>query len=226
VIERELPIEIHGRYLVEPARDPARPAPLLVGFHGYGEPAEVMLARLVAIPGSDAWIRCAVQGLHRFYRGRDELVVASWMTRQGRLLAIDDNQRYVGRVVAALRDEHAVAGPLVYAGFSQGVAMAFRAAAHSGAPAAGVIAAGGDLPPDLHDIAWPGAPRVLYGRGAGDTWFDDAKLTRDAALLRAGGLEVATRVFAGGHEWLPEFSAAAGDFLAALLERPPVPRAR
>ena len=47
------------------------------------------------------------------------------MTRQDREAAIADNIDYVDRVVAATRT---AAEPLVFAGFSQGVAMAFRAA--------------------------------------------------------------------------------------------------
>jgi len=40
-----------------------------------------------------------VQGLHRFYRSRSEIVVASWMTKQDRELAIGDNIDYVRRAV-------------------------------------------------------------------------------------------------------------------------------
>ena len=35
-------------------------------------------------PGRGSWTRVSVQALHRFYRGRSEITVASWMTRQDR----------------------------------------------------------------------------------------------------------------------------------------------
>jgi len=38
---------------------------------------------------------------------------------------------------------------VVFAGFSQGVAMAFRAAVNAGRRVAGVISVGGDIPPEI-----------------------------------------------------------------------------
>ena len=124
--ERTIDAQTHGRYLVLPGSDSARP--LLVGFHGYGETAEEELNRLREIPGSDRWTLVSVQGLHQFYRRRTNEIVASWMTRQNRELAIADNIAYVARVIRALSDERSAGSTLVLAGFSQGVAMAFRAA--------------------------------------------------------------------------------------------------
>ena len=48
----------------------------------------------------------SVQGLHRFYQRRTNEVIASWMTRQDRELAIADNLAYVEGVIdAASRDD-------------------------------------------------------------------------------------------------------------------------
>src|ERR671914_443656 len=71
----------------------------------------------------------SVQALHRFYT-RHNTIVASWMTREDRELAIADNVDYVGRVLDDARRRYAAGGPLVFEGFSQGRAMAYRAAAH------------------------------------------------------------------------------------------------
>ena len=103
----------------------ARRAALFVGFHGYAETAEVQMERLAAVPGTDGWTLVAAQGLNRFYRGRTEDVVAGWMTRRDREDAIRDDTVYVGHVIGVTRT---AADPMVAAGFSQGVAMAFRAA--------------------------------------------------------------------------------------------------
>ena len=66
----------------------------------------------------------SIQGLHRFYsRGGD--VVASWMTKEDREQAIADNVDYVGKVLTTVADEFGITRPLIYVGFSQGVAMAF-----------------------------------------------------------------------------------------------------
>ena len=108
----------HGRYLVKRGESNR----LLIGFHGYGENAERHLAELEKLDVD--WTLVAIQALNRFYT-RSEEIVANWMTREDRELAIDDNIHYVHRVVEEL-------GPherLVFAGFSQGAAMAYRAAA-------------------------------------------------------------------------------------------------
>src|SRR5688572_4426743 len=96
-----LPATVHGRVLIEAPRGgrEARGAPLLVGFHGYGENAERHLEELAAIPGIDAWVLAAAQGLHPFYNTKSGEVVANWMTKQDRELAIADNAAYVRALV-------------------------------------------------------------------------------------------------------------------------------
>lgn len=202
-----------GRYLLEVPQG-SGPFPLLVGFHGYAENADRHLEALRALPGASGWILCAIQGLSRFYHPRTQEVIAGWMTRQDRELAIQDNVRYVGDVVARLKRELPLAGTLVYAGFSQGVAMAYRAAAFSGHHCHGLLALAGDVPPDLGEDDLTQLPPVLIGRGTEDTWYDTAKMTADLDRLATGGVQVETCVFTGGHEWHAEFYQAAGEFLA------------
>jgi len=67
------------------------------------------------------------------------------MTRQDREAAIADNLVYVDAVLTEVDREHPGAPRLVLTGFSQGVAMMFRAAAARSVD--GVIAVGGDVPP-------------------------------------------------------------------------------
>ena len=212
MIERTIPSSTHGRYLVEPA-DTAHPAPLLVGFHGYAEAAETQLERLRAIPGSQRWLLVSVQGLHRFYRRRSGDVVAGWMTRQDRELAIVDNRAFVAAVVDEVAQQWPLAPPLVFAGFSQGVAMAFRAACSSPRPVSGVIALGGDVPPELESASLARTRTALLGRGHRDEWYSADLFAADEARLRQAGVEVGTVVLDGGHEWTPAFSAEAGRFL-------------
>src|SRR3982751_1491847 len=76
-----VPTLTHGRVLARAPRAAAQKG-LLVGFHGYMENARIQMDRLEAVPGSAAWTLVSIQALHRFYRGRTEEVVASWMTRE------------------------------------------------------------------------------------------------------------------------------------------------
>ena len=210
-----IPATTHGRYLVAPAGRPG-PAPLLVGFHGYGEHAERHLAELDRIPGSARWTRVAVQALHRHYSESRRHVVGSWMTRQDRELAIADNIAYVHDVVSAVRSAYDTAGALVYCGFSQGVAMAYRAALRAGHACRGVIALAGDVPPELRTRPDPAWPPVLIGRGRSDAWYTREKMDADLGFLKSAGVPVTPLVFDGGHEWTEDFRAEAGRFLAGL----------
>jgi predicted esterase len=208
---RHIPALIHGRYVLETPTQ-AADAALLVGFHGYGESAERHLEELRRIPGASRCVLCAVQALHPFYNRTGD-VIASWMTRLDREQAILDNVRYVASVVDRIKLELPVSERLVYLGFSQGAAMAYRAAAGSGHACQGLIVLGGDVPPELERRDLSGFPPVLLGRGSSEEWYDAAKMEHDVELLRARRVDVRPCVFQGGHEWTDEFRAAAGEFL-------------
>jgi len=215
VTAHTIAVGTHGRYLVEPPA-PAHatgPAPILVGFHGYAEAAEIQLERMRAIPGPDRWRLVSVQGLHRFYQRRANEVIASWMTRQDRELAIADNLAYVAAVVDDVARAHAVRPGLVFTGFSQGVAMAFRAAVASSHPVAGVIAAGGDVPPEIEPAALARLGAALVCRGERDQFYAPATHQGDLDRLRAAGVLVQPLAFAGGHEWSRDVVDAASRFL-------------
>lgn len=206
----------HGRYLVD-IGDHTRGT--LVGFHGYQENAAIAFEVLKRIVDGRSMGLVSVQGLHRFYtRGND--VVASWMTKEDRDHAIADNVAYVGKVLTAIADEYGMTRPLIYAGFSQGVAMAYRAAALAQRPCDGVIALAGDMPPDVAPLA-SSLPRVLIGRGTGDKWYDEEKARKDRTVLQQAGVVVTEHVFDGGHVWAPEFIAKAGSFIDELLSGGP-----
>ena len=207
----------HGRYLVRLPRaseaSRGAPWPLLVGFHGYAETAGDHLEALQSIPGTDEWLLVSIQALHPFYTRKDR-VVASWMTRDDRELAIADNIDYVGRVLTRVRAKYSTAATLVFSGFSQGGAMAYRAAVNY--PANGVIVLAADVPPDVVERRAVPLPPVLLGRGAKDDWYTEAKEAADRATLARIGAPVEVCVFDGGHEWTDEFRRAAGRVLASL----------
>jgi predicted esterase len=213
--ERAIPALVHGRYLLEAPAELAekRGLPLLLVFHGYAESAERSLEAMRRIPGSEGWVLCAVQALHPFYNRAND-VVANWMTRQDRDRAIRDNQRYAGSVLTEVRAELPACDRWAYLGFSQGGAMAYRAAVSGPPGARGVVILGSDLPPEIEGPALAALPPVLLGRGDREEWYDEKKLAADLERLRAAGVDVRPVAFAGGHEWTEEFLGAAGAFLA------------
>jgi predicted esterase len=205
---RHVSTQTHGRFLYE-ARDPAR---LLVGFHGYAQTAEAHMKELLQIPGQEAWSLSAVQALHPFYVKNYGEVAASWMTSQDRELAIADNIDYVRRVVATLpRPEK-----LVFLGFSQGTAMAFRAAADFGWRCHGVVALAADVPPDVAAQEGVHLPPTFLARGKRDEWYTEEKFEKDLKFLRRA-TNLTTCVFDGAHEWTDELRDAVGAFLRRIV---------
>ena len=197
----------HGRVLI---RDAGARSPWIIGFHGYAQSAEDMLAELERMPGAEQWNLASAQALNRFYSRNDERVIASWMTRQDRDDAIADNVAYVDRVI----DRLAPAGPIVCVGFSQGAAMAYRAGVLGRHRVSGVIALGGDIPPDVRDARDRAWPPLLIGAGASDVWYTPAKVDVDVAFLESREVPFEIVRFTGGHEWTDEFRAAAGSWIA------------
>ena len=214
----------HGRVLIDDGA--GGDAGWIIAFHGYGQNADDILADVRRIPGIDRWRVAAVQALNRFYT-RDEGVVANWMTRQDRELVIEDNLAYVDKAIDVVvgglpglseRSESKAKAPrLVLVGFSQGAAMAYRAGVLGRHRPDGIIALGGDVPPEVTAAGqrahWP---RVLVGAGKNDRWYASEKVDRDAAFLRAAGVDHDVVRFDGGHEWNEVFRRAAGDWLERL----------
>jgi predicted esterase len=193
----------HGRALIKDPVISSSTSRLLVGFHGYGQNAEEMAAELDRIPGSEQWTLVSVQALNRFYARGDRDIVASWMTRQDREFAIADNIAYVDRVVATLLSG-APDSRIVFAGFSQGVAMAYRAAVLGAHRAQGLIAVGGDVPPDVKDAPASRFPELLIAVGERDQFYTPPKVAADEALLKAIGVQPDIFRYRGGHEWTDE----------------------
>lgn len=219
-----VPATVHGRVLIEPDGGAALSSRALVGFHGYAQTAADMMADLNRIPGADGWTRVSIQALNRFYIRGEEKVVSSWMTREDRDQAIADNIAYVDEALASVArstqheapsTQHIALSTLVFIGFSQGVAMAYRAALLGARPAAGIIALAGDIPPELKSAEptrqpWP---KVLIGVGRLEQWYSREKVDADLAFLSDRGIEHSIVRFGGGHEWVEEFRIAAGEFI-------------
>jgi predicted esterase len=206
---------VHGRYLVQPHRSGSGGL-WLVGFHGQGQTAQAFLDPLARVPRSGQWLVAAVQGLNRYYAGRANDVVANWMTRQDREHAIADNVVYVDTVLDQLEREFGAPRTIVFAGFSQGVAMAYRAGLLCRHACAAIIVAGGDVPPEFKSADTRPWPRVLAMTGTRDEYYPPVRLEDDMAFVRTRRPDARMVAFEGGHEWGDAVVSAAGELLAGL----------
>ena len=209
----------HGRVLIQ---EPAVPSTAtIVACHGYAQSADHLMAELKQIPGSDTCTLVSVQALHRFYTRGDSTVVASWMTRQDRDLAIADNIEYIDRAIDEVApvgrpSSHvgrpALEGRLFILGFSQGVAMAYRAALLGRHHVAGIVAVGGDIPPDVKSVPAERWPRLLIAAGHTDHWFTPDKVAADEAFLQSHGVAHTLLRYDAGHVFTDDVRAAIAAF--------------
>jgi predicted esterase len=211
--EHHLETTVSGRYLLE-SPDGSGPFPLLAGFHGYGQTAEDELKLLRQIPGSDGWIRLSIEALHPFINSKGQ-PGSSWMTRRDRELRIAENVRYVDAVIGRVMQKLPVDGRIVLHGFSQGASMACRAAVPGCHPVAGVMLLGGDIPPELDDLAR--MRTVHIGRGERDQIYTQKHFDSDVIRLRGAGIEPMVSQFRGGHGPTAEYFEVAGRFLGGMM---------
>jgi predicted esterase len=215
---------VHGRVLIkrhrvsfsEKRHPMSFPGVAVVGFHGYAQSAEDMMDVLQRLPGSEEFTLVSVQALHRFYTRGDQKIVASWMTRQDREETIADNVAYVSRVLETTSGvvfSKTTPDVVFILGFSQGVAMAYRAALLGKHRVAGIVAIGGDVPPDVKNVAAGQWPRVLIAAGARDQWYTADKVSADEAFLKHHGVAYEIHRSDAGHDATDEMLAAAARFI-------------
>jgi predicted esterase len=78
---------------------------------------------------------------------------------------------------------------------------------------AGVIAVGGDVPPELDSAALGRVRTALICHGVRDEWYTAEIFAKDVERLRAANVNVRPLDFEGGHEWSAGVTTAAAAFL-------------
>jgi len=187
--------KVHGLYLIQEAKN-KKVNPVLVGFHGYGETAEDQLQLLQNIPGIENWTVCSVQALHPFYKTKARIGYC-WMTAKNRELHIQENVNYVNTVISEVKKSYRVNDTVVFHGFSQGTAMACRAALLGKYKSSGVILLGGDIPPELKEI--DKMQRILIARGKRDKFYSSIRWNKDIERIQNSNCEIQSFEFNGGH---------------------------
>jgi predicted esterase len=205
--EHHLGVRRTARYFtLGPAAAGARE--VWIVLHGYGQLAARFLRHFATL---DDGARCLVapEGLSRFYAeaGRNDKIGASWMTREDRLVEIDDYIRYLDALYDEVTIGTAGGERVTVLGFSQGTATAARWLAQGNARAGRLILWGGEVPPDL-DLAaardrWRNTDLTLVV-GSEDSYITPKVLARDEQRLRAHGIAFRVERFDGGHEIVPD----------------------
>ena len=200
---------MESSYIIQESKK-SKPSPLLIGFHGYGETGENQMKLLQKFPGIEDWTVCSIQALHPFYNTRAKIGY-SWMTSQNRELHIKENVEYVISVISEIKNSHQVNDTIVYHGFSQGTAMACRAALLGKFISSGVILLGGDIPPKFDQIEKMN--RILLARGKKDKFYSSVRWKKDVNRVQKSKNDSFLCEFDAGHEKHKDYLEAASEFL-------------
>ena len=178
--------------------------------HGYRQLAGRFIRRFSGI-ADESRLVVAPEGLSRFYvdpeerahRG-DDLVGATWMTREDRESEIQDYVRYLDRLHAAVMSGlDDTPRSVVVLGFSQGVHTVSRWVTLGTVRPSALILWGAYPPPDLPPTEAAerlGATRLLLVAGTSDRYWNEQGRAGEEARLESLGVSYETRTFEGGHE--------------------------
>lgn len=177
-------------------------SPLLIALHGWGQNCRYFLRLLDTLRASPMAV-VTPQAPHQFYLDMESRKVGfGWLTaydrNRGILHAVDAIDHTLDTITATTgwQPRH-----ILVLGFSQGVSMAWRYAFHGRHTVQGVIACGGDLPPDIEAVLHTRPPRpTLIVHGRDDTVVPIEKGHHAESTLRANGYPVETDYFTGAHE--------------------------
>ncbi len=177
------------------------PHPLLIVLHGFGQVARQFIKVFEPLAKKGILV-AAPQGAHHFYTHLEKGQVGfSWLTRYERDQSVVDFVGYLEQFYKILQERFEVDSQRVFMlGFSQGVSMAYRTWAHSSLPVRGVIACGGDLPPDILEQLDSLPPiQILLVHGRQDEEVSPEKAEEAHEHLTAHGFEPELFDFEGGH---------------------------
>jgi predicted esterase len=173
--------------------------------HGYGQLAAYFIRHFAVLTNADeATVVIAPEGLSRFYlQGNGGRVGASWMTKEDRLVEIDDYVTYLNQLAALTLEKCPPDVNITVLGFSQGAATVSRWLARARFRPSRLILWAGAFPDDM-DFAvathlLQELPVVLVC-GDQDEFIKEADLEKQQDFLRRLGVEPILRHFAGKHE--------------------------
>ncbi len=191
---------------------------LLCVLHGWGQNGRSFLRRFVSLREMNILI-VAPQAPNQFYLEMGTKKVGfSWLTTYDRNRSMSDIVGLIDDVLSEVRNEFAVKTAPFMLGFSQGASIAYRYHLLADREVRGIVACGGDLPPDVREqVCSKDALDVFLVHGRDDGIIPFSKAEEAEACLREAGHEPERLYFDGDHE-IPK--DVVGRIGAWVMERP------
>ena len=155
---------------------------LLIVLHGYGQLAEHFIRKFQQLP-EDYYI-VAPEAMHHFYlNGSSGRVGASWMTKEARVLDIEDNHKYLDGVLGAINSKKSFE-KIILLGFSQGGATAARWNVQRN-DIDQLILWASVFPPDLEESSVGNSKNGTFVIGKHDEFYDAAAQANEISKYRS-----------------------------------------
>lgn len=180
---------------------------VLFVLHGYGQLAQYFIRKFSALESKEVVV-IAPEGLSRFYldpldgAGRKSTRVgATWMTKENRLVDIENYVNYLDTVFASIVGDRKI--PVSILGFSQGSATASRWILSKKIRFNRLILWAGILPEDMDfevgsEVLKDKSVVLVYGKQ--DPFLTDARFTEMKMLTEKLKTKVDVVTFDGGHD--------------------------
>ncbi len=178
-------------------------------LHGYGQLAQYFLTKFKALTDHSVCV-IAPEGLSRFYledvntrnQTGNNRVGATWMTRENRLMDIDNYILFLNTVYKTELSSYPLI-PVTLLGFSQGAATASRWAVQDSIAYNRLILWAGIFPNDMDfekskEVLKTKQIHLVYG--SKDPFLTDARIGEMKGLAEKLGVKTTPLVFDGGHE--------------------------
>ncbi len=168
---------------------------IVLVLHGYGMQASAFLENF-SILQKEGRLIVAPEGLSRFYkRGFSGDVVASWMTKEDRLLEIED---YIGYLDNLADELHSSNARLIVIGFSQGATSASRWLLHGKTVISDFVIWCGEFAREPKTTSNP-LPPIYHVRASNDEFIAAERFDEQLNYLTEAGFEVKEHLFEGKH---------------------------
>ncbi|MCB0661686.1 MAG: hypothetical protein KDC24_03010 [Saprospiraceae bacterium] len=180
---------------------------LIIACHGYGQLSKYFIRKFDFLP-KDQFLVVAPEGLSRFYtQGFYGDVGASWMTKEDRLVEIDDYAQYLSQMLEHFQKMIKPDAKVILYGFSQGCATVMRWIMKKFPAIDTIILYGGLLPEDLDYrpfTTYFQAIEMKWAYGDTDKFIDQKRIDWHLAFIRDQLMPISTVPYNGGHEMIRE----------------------
>ena len=180
---------------------------VLFVLHGYGQLAQYFIRKFSSLENKDVVV-IAPEGLSRFYTDplegagrKTNRVGATWMTKEDRLVDIENYVNYLDTVFAQTVGDKKI--PVSVLGFSQGSATASRWILSKNIRFDRLILWAGILPDDMNfqlgfEILKDKSVVIVYGKQ--DPFLTDARFNEMKSLVEKLNTKIEIVTFEGGHD--------------------------